>query len=401
MTAPEQSDQLHITVFGGGGGGSVMAGGLVEAMPDADISVVVPTGDSGSKTGELRAMFGGPAVGDVRKVLAAVAGNRRAGELFGTRFGEGDTLEDYGGQLFDSLVLAGKDADHVSKVLERTSDVVTELGDRGSDLRGHTFGNLILTAFGLDNGGDIMPGIVTTSEWLDARATVIPVTTRPHNVVMHDRRAGKIIKGEGLIDEYIPEDASQVDVWLEPSPYSDNREIVDPIEIEEALAAREYMQRPRATRQAMGAIATADVALLAPGSPWTSHMPALLPRGVAGALRAQRDHNGLWIAVANLFEEKPGLDLRTHIQTIEGSSGRSLTHLIHNTSTEGLPAGKIPLRFSEEDFRHSDAVAVGEALVDSNLVDANADDPIAHLRSPGHHDIWKVAQILGGIVKTA
>ncbi|HSD55573.1 MAG TPA: 2-phospho-L-lactate transferase CofD family protein [Candidatus Saccharimonadales bacterium] len=398
MASPEQADATKVAIFGGGGGGSVMAAGLVEALPNVDISVIVPTGDSGSKTGELREQFGGPAVGDARKVLAAVAGNQEAGELFGKRFARDDTLYTYTGPLYDNLVRAGKDPDAVSKVFERTGELVTELYDQGRSLKGHTLGNLILTAMSHDNNGDITPGIRLASSWLDARAQVIPATAYPHNVMMHDPAAGLILKGEGIIDDYTPADPTEVSVWLEPSLLSDNRRIEDLEEIKEALLAREAMRPPRATREAIGAIAAADVAILAPGSPWTSHMPALLPRGIARALEAQGGHGGLWVAVANLVEEKPGLDLGTHMDAIHSTTRRRVTHIIHNTATEGLPEGSIPLRFDSNAFDLGDAKEIGAALVDSHIVESDPNDPIAHLRSPGHHDVWKVANVLRGLV---
>ena len=400
MTSYERNEPLHITVLGGGGGGSVMAGGLVEAMPDADISVIVATGDSGSKTGELREMFGGPAVGDVRKVMAAVAGNREAGDLFGRRFNENDALYDYSVPFYENLVANGKDAAALSKALERTDELVIELQDRGKTLKGHTFGNLLLTAMSRDNDGDIMPGVSAASEWLDARAKVIPVSNKPHNVVMYDKAAGKIIKGEGVIDEYTPKDASQIEMWLEASPFVDNRVIEDPAEVEEALALREMTPRPRATRLAIGALAIADVGLLAPGS-LPSLQPVLQQRGIPEALQAQRTHNGLWVMVANLIEEKPGLTFDAQFRAIQESGRRALTHVIHNTDAEGLPEGTVPLHFNPEDFDLGDAKAIGGALVDSHLVESDPNDPIAHLRSPGHHNAWRVAEVLSSIVKAA
>jgi 2-phospho-L-lactate transferase/gluconeogenesis factor (CofD/UPF0052 family) len=402
MTAVEYGNQLSITVFGGGGGGSVMAGGLVEAMPGAEVTVIVPTGDSGSKTGELRDTFGGPAVGDARKVLSAVSGNE-AGPIFGMRFGEGTTAADvefHGSQMLDILKNRGKDTIHASRIVADTVRLVAKLPEGEKSLRGHTLGNLMLTAMSQENDGDILPGIKTVGNWLDARAKVVPVTTEAHNVVMYDRVGRRIIKGEGCIDDYTPADPTQVDVWLEKNPISENRFIEDVDEAAAALA-REAAIRPTATRDAMGAIVTAKVALLAPGSPWTSHQPALLPEGVAESLSVQQIHNGLWIAVANLIEEKPGLDLGVHLRAIQGSARRAVTHLIHNNNVDGLPEGTIPLHFDPNAFDIGDAKEIGEALVDSRLIVANDNDPISYLRSPSHHNPWKVADVLRGLVSVS
>ena len=401
----------EIAVISGGSGGAAFLPGLIEAMPDVNMTVVVPTGDSGSATGELRRQFGGPAVGDIRKVMSAVSGNK-AGQLFGERFGEqtstGD-LRTHADLMLGVLAGNGKQTTYASHVVDRAISLAEQLPPQQretdgevrmvSPLWGHTFGNLILTSMMQEHDGDILPGIKTANEWLDTRARVLPVTTEPHNVIMHDKVRNVMLRGEGVIDEYHPADPSQVDVWLEATSLLENSVITDPDDVAAYLKAREVSIKPQASAESIAAIATSDCVLLIPGSFDTTHKPALLPEGIADGFIAQEAAGGLWVAIANLVAEKHGLDLRTHLGAVQEVSGRSITHLIHNTQTDNLPEGTVPLRFDPETYDLGDAVAIGAALVDSRLVKVDDSDPIGSLRNRSQHNPWRVAEVLRDIVR--
>jgi 2-phospho-L-lactate transferase/gluconeogenesis factor (CofD/UPF0052 family) len=403
----EQQPNLQLVVFGGGGGGSVMTRGLVEALPSStlpllssfEITTVAPTGDGGSATGDIRKAFGGPAVGDARKNLGAVA-SVEAAVFFNDekgRFGPdgttktGDTLHTLKDQFLQVLEDAGIATDRPGEVLDEAFDQTKWLPN---GLGGHTYTNLILNALRLRHG-KLTPAIAEMGRWIGAPANVriLPVTEESHNVIMYDPAIDKILVGEGLVDEHAPADPDMVEVWLEAGPLED-RLIEDPREVRAYLAEREYKRAPQATREVVGSVALSNIALLAPGSPWTTHKPVLMPSGVPEALRMQQAREGLWVVVANLIEEKPGMTLDSHLRTVQSVTGRPITHLLHNTDTDGLPAGTIPLQFDPEQFDLGDAAAIGEALVDSHLVAKSANDPIAHLRSPGHHNAWRVVEVL-------
>lgn len=121
-----------VVILGGGTGTSTLVRGLKQ-FP-VDISVVVSVCDDGRSTGKLRQEFDIPAVGDLRKVLAALS----------------DTEP-----LFESL-------------LEYRFNTT-------SDLNGHTVGNLLLAAL-CNITGNVSDGIKSLSKVLNIKGRVLPLT---------------------------------------------------------------------------------------------------------------------------------------------------------------------------------------------------------------------------------
>ncbi|MGH7158264.1 MAG: gluconeogenesis factor YvcK family protein [Candidatus Saccharimonadales bacterium] len=363
------SEQLRITIGAGGAGGAVMGAGLVEAFPDADVSIVVTTGDSGSKTGELRQLFGGPAVGDIRNILSAVSGNG-AGPMFNHRFGREDSPETVRRLAAGMLgVIATEDTTRLDAIMERTITLSRQLPD---GLAGHTFGNLVLTALSQSHGGNLTPAVREAGTWLAARAQVIPVTDEPHDLLMLDN--GRLLHGEGVIDVHTVADTHSARVWLE----------------------NERGQKPQATEEAATAIEKSDVFLLGPGSIFTSLLPVLAVDGVAKAI-ANQQHGGSFVAVANLVAEDhtaTGLDLADYTKLLENQADRQFDYVIYNHTEEGLPPGKVPIRYHSSHFDGFNTRAIGANLVGLVLSRFDANDPISHLRSPVRHNVRAVAQVL-------
>ena len=146
----------NIVVLGGGTGQSVLLKGL-KNFP-CNISAVVSVADDGKSTGKLREEFNIPAVGDVRRVLAA---------------------------------------------LSETEDIVEELINyrfhTTSDLDGHTIGNILLTAL-IDICGDLSSGIKQVSKTLKLRGKVLPLTDECVTL-MGEMEDGSIVEGEHNITE--------------------------------------------------------------------------------------------------------------------------------------------------------------------------------------------------------
>lgn len=390
-----------------------MAAGLVEAFSemersailpttDVEISNVIPVADAGSRTLEVREIWGGPAVGDTRKVLGAVSGNA-AGVLFqdkggpqdtGGRFGRKATLDDLEGFNETFLgVLREKCAD-TTRPARILDDVVRMAGELPNGLSGHTYGNLVLTALRLDHGGDITPAVKEASQWLDARAKVIPVSNESHNLVMYDGAKKRIVYGEGEIDDYDVVDSAQIKVWLEAGEVRNFIED-DPRKVRELLEAGKYARRPQATPEAIGAIAGSHIAIAGPGSPITSLRPAMQPEGIAQGMMVQQERGGLWVAVANLDTEAstPDLTLEGYLGWLEEDVQRPFTHVIHDAPTPELPDGATGMQRNPESIRIRDAVAIGTTLAGAHIA-KNPNDPIAHLRADRMHDTWHVADAL-------
>lgn len=146
-----------VVVLGGGTGSSTLVRGLKE-FP-IDLTAIVSVCDDGRSTGVLREEFNIPAVGDIRRVLAAMSETEPlVMELFNYRF-------------------------HTT-----------------SDLDGHTVGNLLLTASS-EITGNLSDGIEALSKVFNLKGKVVPLT-EDNVVLMGEMEDGTIIEGEHHITEY-------------------------------------------------------------------------------------------------------------------------------------------------------------------------------------------------------
>lgn len=140
-----------VVILGGGTGTSTLVRGLKQ-FP-LDISVVVSVCDDGKSTGKLREEFDIPAVGDLRKVIAALSETE---------------------PLFENLL----------EYRFKTS----------SDLNGHTVGNLLLTAL-CNITGNMSDGIESLSKVLNIKGKVLPLTE--DNVTLVGKmKDDSIVEGE-------------------------------------------------------------------------------------------------------------------------------------------------------------------------------------------------------------
>jgi uncharacterized cofD-like protein len=206
-----------IVVIGGGTGSYTVLRGL-KHYP-VDITAVVSMFDSGGSSGMLRDEFGLLPPGDVRRCLVALAeenGINILRELFNYRFKE------------------------------------------DSSLKGHSFGNLFLTALTQIVGSEAQ-AIKKAGKVLNIKGQVLPVSVTNVNL-RAELEDGSIIEGETNID--IPKHDGNLKItriFLEP----------------EAFILNETEQ----------AIAEADIIVIGPGDLYTSVIPNLLVKGVSEAIQ--------------------------------------------------------------------------------------------------------------------
>src|SRR2546422_732312 len=157
MTPP-----LRIVSMGGGTGLSALLQGLKKyAQPAAravDITAIVTVSDDGGSSGRLRREFDVLPPGDIRNCMVALSEDEALlSRLFQYRFAEG----------------------------------------RG--LKGHSFGNLFLTAL-TDLTGDFSKAVLLSSEILASRGRIYPCTAE--NVVLEaELENGTIVSGETRISK--------------------------------------------------------------------------------------------------------------------------------------------------------------------------------------------------------
>jgi uncharacterized cofD-like protein len=201
-----------IVAIGGGHGLSNLLLGLKEYT--SNLTAIVTVADSGGSSGRLREEFNIVAPGDIRNCLVALAdAPALMGELFQFRFSE------------------------------------------DSQLQGHNFGNLFLTAMFKLTGGDFEKAVEESSKVLAIRGKVIPSTVSNVHLVA-EYMDGSLTEGEARI----PQSKGRIKrVFLKP-------------------------EDSRPTQEALNAIANADIIVLGPGSLYTSVIPNLIINGVAEAV---------------------------------------------------------------------------------------------------------------------
>ncbi len=225
----------RIVVIGGGTGSHTVLTGLKRM--DCDLTSVVTMSDDGGSSGRLRDELGQLPLGDVRQCLVALADDgvdsERMRRLFNHRFADGEGL------------------------------------------KGHSFGNLLLSAL-TEITGSADAAIREASEMLRVRGTVLPVTLSD-STLKAQLEDGSVIEGESCIDRRRENSHVPIErVYLEPAA-----SVYPPV---------------------LDAIAKTDAVVIGPGDIYTSILPNLLVEGVAEAVRATK---GVKIHVCNLMT-KPG-----------------------------------------------------------------------------------------------
>lgn len=168
----------------------------------------------------------------------------------------------------------------------------------GEGLSGHAFGNLFLAAM-CTVTGDLQEAIRASSRVLAVRGQVLPATD-DQVVLRAQLQDGRLIEGESRIPEA--------------------RGVVRRVLLEPATAIP--------TREALQALAEADIIVLAPGSLFTSLMPNLLVRGIADAIRGS---HALRFYVQNIMTqpgETDGMTAEQHLAAIVEHAGAGLVDCV-------------------------------------------------------------------------
>ena len=310
-----------IVVIGGGTGLSALLHGLKEYT--SNITAIVTVADDGGSSGRLREELDVLPPGDIRNCLVALADTEPLMErLFQFRF------------------------------------------DGGKDLKGHSFGNLFITALSKVTG-DFEEAIKASSKILAIRGNVIPATLS--KIVLKARhKDGTETEGESKI----PEHSSPIErLYIKPAD-------------------------SRPTLEALQAIQKAQAIILGPGSLYTSIMPNLLIEGMHEAIRRS---NAVKIYIANVMTQAGETDNYTasrHVKTIIDHTGAGIINFcIVNT-------GKVPAELVEK-YKGENAHPV---VVDKNKLKALKctviQDNVIDTKDFVRHDSHKLAKTIYELVSS-
>jgi uncharacterized cofD-like protein len=250
----------RIVAIGGGTGLSTLLHGLKRYAlepREMEITAIVTVTDDGGSSGRLRRDFDVLPPGDIRNCMVALSEDEALlSKLFQYRFSEG----------------------------------------RG--LKGHSFGNLFLTAL-TNLTGDFVQAVKVSSEVLASLGRIYPATNS--NVVLEaELENGSIVKGESKIGK--------------------SRSRIRRIRLQP--------RRCKPLPETLAAIQDADLITFGPGSLFTSVIPNVLVEGIAPAIQRSR---ALKAYFANLMwqpGETIGFRASDHVDAIHRHAGMPLLDVV-------------------------------------------------------------------------
>lgn len=249
----------RVVALGGGTGLSNLLRGIREHT--SNLTAVVTVSDDGGSSGKLRVAFDMPPPGDLTDCLAALSDNE---------------LE-------------------VSRLLQYRFA-------RGAELKGHTFGNLLIATL-TEVEGDFGQAIRVLNRLLNLSGAVFPVTSGPVTLTV-TKAGGEVVKGESRTRER-PGPARSVS--LEPSS-------------------------PEAVPEVLDAVRSADLAVIGPGSLFTSTLPPIVVPAVRDALL---ETEARLVYVCNIMTEAgetDGFDAFDHVDAVSRHLGRQPDLVVFNST---------------------------------------------------------------------
>ena len=309
-----------IVAIGGGTGLSTLLRGLKEYS--SNITAIVSVADDGGSSGRLRRELGVLPPGDIRNCLAALADEEKlVTALFHYRFKAGDGL------------------------------------------RGHSFGNLFLSAMS-ELAGDWEKAIAASSQVLAVRGRVLPATN------------------------------SDVTLWAQ---LADGRSIEGESNITKARGKISTIgcipSNPPALPAAIKGIEEADYIIIGPGSLYTSIVPNLLVPEIRSALAKTKAPR---IYICNIMTqpgETEGYTVSDHIKAIDRICGQRLFDAVLVNRKSFSPNSLF--RYAKENSHpvfldYSDVARLGTTIVGANVL--HEDEETGYIR----HDSQRLAKVLLG-----
>ncbi|HEU4886466.1 MAG TPA: gluconeogenesis factor YvcK family protein [Thermoanaerobaculia bacterium] len=267
---------VNIVAIGGGTGLSTLLRGLKRFVDGegpwsvAALGAIVTVTDEGGSSGVLRKEFGMLPPGDIRNCIVALAEEERLlSQLFSYRF------------------------------------------DTDSALKGHSLGNLLLTAM-TDITGSFDNAVLAASEVLAIQGQIYPSTLADVRIRATLEDGAELVGEVAISGSYIG-DAPRTTVRHARITHL----AIEPPDVEP-------------TDGALAALAAADLIIIGPGSLYTSVLPNLVIRRLAEALRNAR---ALRVYVCNVMtqpNETDGYAAQDHLRAIVEHAGLVVDVMVMN-----------------------------------------------------------------------
>lgn len=268
-----------VVVIGGGTGIYPVVNALRQ-LP-TECASIINASDSGGSTGRIRDEFGFPPVGDLRQSLAAMADPKSQ-------------------QWIRQLLLYRF--------------------EKGSGLKGHNLGNLLLTAL-QDMTGSTTEALTIAAQVLRIHGRVIPVTE--NNVELEIEYVdGRVIRGEHILDE--PTSPHQKVSQLRLTPAA----VLNP--------------------SAAEAIRAADYIIIGPGDYYASLQAVLIVPGIKEAFAKSKAQLLYFVNLMTRSSQTLDMTAEEHVLGIEQATGQSLDIIIINNRS--IP-DVIKHQYAKEDER--------------------------------------------------
>jgi len=263
----QMNEPLRVVSIGGGHGLSALLEGLKKYAreaggPRVDITAIVTVTDDGGSSGRLRREFDVLPPGDIRNCMVALS----------------------------------EDGALLSKLFQYRFKA-------GHGLKGHSFGNLFLTAL-TEITGDFPDAVRSSAEVLKIAGRIFPSTAANVSLeaVLDD---GTVLRGESRI--------------------SRSRRRICRIRLQP--------NRVRPLKETLEAIAGADLITLGPGSLFTSVIPNLLVSGIPKAIRQSRALKAYFVNLMTQPGETTNFSALDHVLAVDAhAAGKLLDTVVVSTS---------------------------------------------------------------------
>jgi uncharacterized cofD-like protein len=242
-------------------------------------------------------------------------------------------------------------------------------------LKGHSFGNLLLSALEKISGG-FEKGVEEAIKILNVKGKIIPVTNEDARLFLK-LKSGKILKGEDEINQ------SEI--------------------IQEEIFEKLYFQpRIKANPRALKAIMEADLISIGPGGLYTSILPNLLIDGMAEALRKTKAVIVYNCNLTNKKGQSENYTMDDYVELINKYIGKDrVDYVVYNSKSPDKKLIKkyesqhqLLINFNVLDRKKRNYKVIQADVLSKKIPKYSIADFIALTRAFIRHDSDKLAMVL-------